>query len=249
MSRITQTKRILNLYAGIGGNRKGFEIAAKKLGLKIEVTAVELDPEIAAEYKRNWPHDNVLVEDAYNYLLWNYEHFDFIWSSPSCLTFTNINYVLHNQISEKYPKGNRRYPELNQLYGQIIILSSFFKGDWIVENVKPFFINSVTPFMESAFQLNRHYYWSNRTIKGKYSQSDFTISGMQNKRTKRKSGRKSSAIEIATKDKLIDLLGITLSKEYKGNSLQVLRNCVVPDDAEYIFQQIISPTQKLEAWF
>lgn len=66
--------KILNLYSGIGGNRKYWT--------RCEVTAVELDPTIANIYKDNFPQDTVIVGDAHQYLLENYKEFDFIWSSP-----------------------------------------------------------------------------------------------------------------------------------------------------------------------
>ena len=47
--------RVLNLYAGIGGNRKLWE--------NVEVTAVEYNEEIAMIYKDNFPNDNVVVGD------------------------------------------------------------------------------------------------------------------------------------------------------------------------------------------
>ena len=74
-----QTKkiRILNLYAGIGGNRRLWEG-------DIEVTAVEKDPKIAVIYQKNFPDDKVIVGDAHDYLLEHFKEFDFIWSSPPC---------------------------------------------------------------------------------------------------------------------------------------------------------------------
>jgi len=56
--------RILNLYAGIGGNRK--------LWTDVEVTAVEMNPKIAAIYQDFFPNDKVIVADAHQYLL---DHF------------------------------------------------------------------------------------------------------------------------------------------------------------------------------
>ena len=67
--------KILNLYAGIGGNRKLWHG-------DIEVTAVEYDREIAKIYKQIYPSDNLIVTDAHQYLLTHYNEFDFIWSSP-----------------------------------------------------------------------------------------------------------------------------------------------------------------------
>ena len=46
-------KKVLNLYAGIGGNRK--------LWTDVEVTAVELNPEIARIYQDFFPDDTVIV--------------------------------------------------------------------------------------------------------------------------------------------------------------------------------------------
>lgn len=69
--------RALNLYAGIGGNRK--------LWADVEVTAVEYNEQIAAIYQDHFPNDEVVVSDALQYLLKNYRNFDFIWSSPPVL--------------------------------------------------------------------------------------------------------------------------------------------------------------------
>jgi len=49
--------KVLNLYAGIGGNRK--------LWKNVEVTAVELDPKTAGIYKDFFPNDNVIITDAH----------------------------------------------------------------------------------------------------------------------------------------------------------------------------------------
>ncbi len=66
--------KILNLYAGIGGNRKFWN--------DVQVTAVEYDPEIARAYKAFNPDDTVIVGDAHEYLLNHFSEFDFIWASP-----------------------------------------------------------------------------------------------------------------------------------------------------------------------
>ena len=75
--------KILNLYAGIGGNRKLW-------GDKHEVTAVEIDPEIAKIYQDFFPKDKVVVGDAHQFLLEHYKEFDFIWSSPPCPTHSRL---------------------------------------------------------------------------------------------------------------------------------------------------------------
>ena len=75
--------KILNLYAGIGGNRKLW-------GGAIEVIAVEINPDIAKIYQDNFPNDKVIVGDAHAYLEEHFEEFDFIWSSPPCPSHSKI---------------------------------------------------------------------------------------------------------------------------------------------------------------
>ena len=49
--------KILNLYAGIGGNRK--------LWGGVDVTAVEINPDIAAIYQDLFPDDTIIIDDAH----------------------------------------------------------------------------------------------------------------------------------------------------------------------------------------
>src|SRR3990167_6174297 len=82
--------KILNLYAGIGGNRKLW-------GDDHEITAVEYKPEIAKIYQDFFPKDKMVIGDAHQYLLEHFADFDFIWSSPPCPTHTRMN--IANQLS------------------------------------------------------------------------------------------------------------------------------------------------------
>ncbi len=70
-------KKILNLYAGIGGNRALWD----KLK-NIHVTAVESNPKIAAIYSMLYPNYTVIIADAHDYLFKHFQDYDFIWSSP-----------------------------------------------------------------------------------------------------------------------------------------------------------------------
>ena len=54
--------KILNLYAGIGGNRKLWRN-------EHDITAVECNEKIADKYKSLFPNDTVIVADAHEYLL------------------------------------------------------------------------------------------------------------------------------------------------------------------------------------
>ena len=53
--------KILNLYSGIGGNRKSW-------GDEHEITSVEYNESIANIYKDLYPNDTVIVADAHEYL-------------------------------------------------------------------------------------------------------------------------------------------------------------------------------------
>lgn len=75
--------KILNLYAGIGGNRKLW-------GDEHEITAIEHDEKIAAIYKDFFPNDTVIVEDAHDYLIKHCWGYDFVWSSPPCPTHSRL---------------------------------------------------------------------------------------------------------------------------------------------------------------
>ncbi len=136
--------KVLNLYAGIGGNRKLW-------GGGISITAVEMDSEIAAIYKKNFPDDEVIVGDAHEYLLKNYKQFDFIWSSRPCITHTRARFW-----ASKGGKYEAMYPDMG-LYEEIIFLEHFFSGKWVVENVMPYY----TPLITPAAEIGRHLFWCN----------------------------------------------------------------------------------------
>src|SRR3990167_9017262 len=155
--------KILNLYAGIGGNRKFW-------GNEHDITAVEINPEIAKIYRDFFPNDKIIVADAHQFLLEHYKEFDFIWSSPPCQSHSRTNYFLK-------ANGIIRDPDLN-LYEEIIFLDFYFKGRWVVENVISYYNPLIDPF-----RIGRHYFWCNfRLIKIK--QPDDEIGKMCGKNQK-----------------------------------------------------------------
>lgn len=138
-------QKVLNLYAGLGGNRKNWPASLK-------VTAIENNPIIAAAYRRMYPADRVIVTDAHEYLLHNLKQYDFVWSSPPCQSHSRMVFV----------RGINRpafYPDMN-LYSEIIMLQRFCRVPWVVENVVPFY----GALMPPAKQLGRHLFWSNFSI-------------------------------------------------------------------------------------
>ena len=138
--------RILNLYACLGGNRYKWD----EVSDNIEVVAVELDPELAKLYQQRFPNDKVIVADAHQYLLDNYQGFDFIWTSPPCPTHSRI------RMSQKNTESfTAVYPDM-KLYQEIIFLDNNFNGSYCVENVIPYY----EPLIP-AKKRGRHLYWTN----------------------------------------------------------------------------------------
>jgi Site-specific DNA methylase len=142
--------KILNLYAGVGGNRK--------LWKDCQVTAVELNPDIAEVYQDMYLEDTVIVDDAHWYLLENYQNFDFIWSSPPCPTHSQIRFNIGFKANRKYRKVDAIYPDMS-LYQEIILLKHWFNGDWVIENTIPYY----EPLIPGQ-KLAGHIWWANFII-------------------------------------------------------------------------------------
>lgn len=138
--------KILNLYAGIGGNRKLW-------GSEHEVTSVEYDEKIAAVYSDLWPQDELVVGDAHEYLRQHYREFDFIWSSPPCQTHSSFRF----NIGVRYRGVEAKFPDMT-LYEEIVFLKYHAPEStlWLVENVVPYY-EPLVP----AKRIGRHLYWSN----------------------------------------------------------------------------------------
>ena len=145
--------RILNLFAGIGGNRLLWDDVLPG----IKVTAVEFDPEIANAYAKLYPNDKIIVGDAWDYAAKNYLDFDFIWASPPCQTHSRLN--IPNNIRNDRTK---RLPDF-RLYELIVYLKFFCKKAFVIENVVPFY----EPLIRPTVKIGRHLFWSNFYISEK----------------------------------------------------------------------------------
>lgn len=148
--------KILNLFAGLGGNRKFWDDVAREKGINIEVTAVEFDPEIAKAYTKRYPNDNVIVGDAWDYVAKNYLDFDFIWASPPCQSHSRLNFC-NNSRNE----ATRVLPDF-RLYELISYLKTFCKRAFVVENVVPYY----EPLIKPTAEIGRHYFWSSFALDG-----------------------------------------------------------------------------------
>jgi len=156
--------KILNLYACLGGNRYKWDEVAD-----IEVTAVEWDEELARLYQERFPNDKVIVADAHQYLLDNYQDFDFIWTSPPCPTHSRARFWGFGANGK-----NPVYPDM-KLYQEIIFLEHHFKGKYCVENVIPYYEPMLNPQ-----KRGRHLYWSNFRLPNTLSERKVKISEGKN---------------------------------------------------------------------
>ncbi len=191
---------VLNLYCGIGGNRAKWE--------NVNVVAIDNNEKIANIYQDRFPEDKVIVTDAHKYLIEHYKEYDFIWTSPPCQTHSSIRQnlgVLGNGLEPKYPDMS--------LYQEIIFLKHNFKGNWVVENVIPYY----KPLLPAQL-IGRHYFWSNKDIRplkfGKDNIHHACINELQSKHN------------------------FSLSKYKIENKRQILRNCVNSDLALWVFNEV-----------
>lgn len=195
--------KILNLYAGIGGNRKLW-------GDEHEITAVEIDPKIAEIYQEFFPNDKVIVGDAHQYLLDHFKEFDFIWASPPCPTHSRIRKLFKNQNKPVFPNMD--------LYGEIIFLTHYFEGKWVIENVISFYEPLIKPF-----ECGKHFYWANFNIKN----------------LKIKTREHYGSIETLEK-----LKGFNISDKIGIDKIKTLRNCVEPKMGLHVLECGIKQKQK-----
>lgn len=163
--------KILNLYACLGGNRYKWDEVAIELGIEIEVTAIELDPELARMYQERFPNDTVIVADAHQYLLDHYQEFKdgFIFGSPPCPTHSRARFWGHG-ANGKSPV----FPDM-KLYQEIIFLQHHCKGKYCIENVIPYYEPLIT-----AIKRGRHLYWTNFNLPNDLQDRRFAISQTKN---------------------------------------------------------------------
>jgi len=200
--------KILNAYAGLGGNRKLW-------GDDYEITAVELNPEVAQVYQDYFPNDTVIIGDAHEYILNHYKEFDIIWCSPPCQTHSRARmwgWKNDDRVKKKYPDM--------KLYQEILFLKYYFNGLWVIENVKPYYDPLITP----KIKLGRHLFWSNFNITKTYI--------------------KEADINKGNMEDYIKLFGFDLRKyKIKNRKDQIYRNCVHPETGLHILNCALGKIQ------
>jgi DNA (cytosine-5)-methyltransferase 1 len=101
-----------------------------------------------------------------------------------------------------------------KLWQEIIFLQYNFKGQWVVENVKPYY----TPFVPPTADLQRHYFWANFDIPDLVFEKD--------------------NLRAAQIPQLQELHGYNLDGYKLPNKRQVLRNCVLPALGQHVYAQV-----------
>jgi DNA (cytosine-5)-methyltransferase 1 len=205
--------KVLNLYSGIGGNRKLWE--------NVAVTAVELNEKIANIYKDFFPDDEVIIGDAHQYLLDNFEKYDFIWASPPCPTHSRPAFIgTYSKNGEMLYRP--KYPDM-KLYEEILLLKHYFRGKWVVENVISFYKTMINPV-----EVASHYFWCNFFVKP----------------TKQVSRDHYGGIEALQERKQFNI------SSYSGiDKIKTLRNCVEPEVGKYIMDFALQAEPMQESLF
>ena len=211
--------KVLNLYSGIGGNRKLWKDA--------DITAVEINPEVAHIYQSFFPNDNVIIGDAHQYLIEHYKEYDFIWSSPSCQTHSKLRKNIACSVEIGNSQGRWAYPVYPDLtlYQEILFLQHYFKGLWCVENVVAYYEPLIKPT-----KIQRHWFWSNFEIPLKRFDADNIMRGKMSEHQK-KYGFDLSQFKVSTRKK-----GQTRKEVLEKD--QILRNCINPELGLYVFNMM-----------
>jgi DNA (cytosine-5)-methyltransferase 1 len=206
-----EKKTLYNGCAGFGANT---HLLNRK---EVDVTHTEMFQDIANVNRLLHPDDEVIVADTFQHFQENHEKYNFAWFSVNCQG--------HSKMVKATRHNVNKIPPVTELYGLIIFLTHFYKGDWVVENVVPFY----KPLIEPTLRVGRHLFWSNKPLFGIEDVKRPT--GFINKATKKGA------------DELKKWLGLEFEwyVYYKGNHCpaQTLRNCVHPKLGVQIFNQLL----------
>lgn len=210
--------KILNLYAGLGGNRTYWN--------GHDITAIEINPLIAKLYQKRFPLDEVIIQNALEYVRnTDLNQFEFIWASPPCRT--------HSQM-QKFNHGVCPVPDMTSIYGLMIYFEHYYNHFYVIENVQPYYKTIISP----TVKFGRHLFWTNFPLARRVFDRRFL--------GKNRHG-KIGGVMREEYDYLIQKLGLSDIKEellatFKGKKLRtVVRNTVDPEIGRYILNQLQSP--------
>jgi len=215
--------KILNLFAGIGGNRTLW-------GNKHKITAIEYNQKIALIYHKRFPKDKIIITDAYEYFINHFHEFDIVWASPPYKSHTTLVYgIVGNRYNGKNFKCN--LPDL-RLYSLILFLKHQFRGIWIVENTKAYY----KPLIQPTTTIGRHWIWSNIAIPQKKKE---TSQGFLSREEYDKYIDKALDVKMIPPEIYDILLEFNIM-----DRKQIINNCVLPKEGKYILDSILNKKQK-----
>ena len=113
-----------------------------------------------------------------------------------------------------------------KLYQEIILLSSWYKGKYCIENVIPYY----EPLIKPSVELGRHYFWTNFNIPFK----EFT--NIDISRSTPEELLKERGLDISVFDVIKDVKE-QREKGKRFDRRQILRNMVNPELGKYILDR------------
>lgn len=205
-------KRI-NIYNGCGGLGANVHLLPKD---RFNITSVERFENIANANRTMHQEHNVIVADAFQLFQETHEDYHVAWFSPNCQGHSRMVKATRHKVN--------RIPAVTDIYGLIIFLTHFYQGNWVVENVIPFY----EPLIKPTLKIGRHLFWSN-----------VKLSGIED--IKRPKGFINN-----TNTKGANELKNWLGMQYQGNlyydgnhcPAQPWRNCVHPKIGKHIIEQL-----------
>ena len=113
-----------------------------------------------------------------------------------------------------------------KLYQEIILLSSWYKGKYCIENVIPYY----EPLIKPSVELGRHYFWTNFNVPfKKFTNIDISRSTPEELLKER-------GLDISVFDVIKDVKE-TREKGKRFDRRQILRNMVNPEVGKYILDR------------
>lgn len=206
--------RILNLFAGIGGNRTLW-------GDEHEITAVEWDNAIAVIYHQRFPDDGIVVEDALEYMMKHAHEYDLICASPVCIT--------HSRAQSR-PSVGYRVSDFTGLYGWANLYDIKYQGLYVWENVVSTYHKRFR-FPKPTVKLGRHLFWANFEIPPKKFPRLFATETYIGSDGKKHNG---GLADLKIKQ-LLDLHQIPFNFSHPRKR-SILRNCVDYRIGKYILE-------------
>lgn len=209
--------KVLNAFSGVGSNRYLWD----ELG-DFEITAVEHNSHVASEYSKLYPGDRIVVADAWEFIEKHFLDYNIIWASPPCPTHSRFRKVNFGRTGKAY------LPDL-RLYSLVILLREFHDGNWVVENVKPYY----KPLLP-AIEISRHYFWSNVKLQNHIKLPDCKIAYNYKMTMTRYKEKMREYLGFPVPDVSVPDLDGRLRPD------TVFRNCVHPKLGKYLLKQLIN---------